>query len=130
MVLVMTSVTKKQRNRNKMARCKICARSMRSDHLKRHQRTHANLLAMGEEEIREELRARRDAARHVENHFGIKNFKCMKCDRGFATYQHARYHEERCCQHDVSDSHSGDGESSLTDNGTADSDVQFDLTLI
>ena len=54
---------KNSRNgKHRMVRCKVCARSMRSDHVKRHQRTHANLLAMDEEEIREELRARQTAA--------------------------------------------------------------------
>ena len=45
-----------------MVRCKICAKSIRSDNVKRHQRTHKDLLALSEEEAREELRARQEVA--------------------------------------------------------------------
>ena len=40
-------------NRNKHIRCSICARSIRSDHVKRHARTHKDMLSMADEDIRE-----------------------------------------------------------------------------
>ena len=45
-----------------MVRCKICTKSMRSDTVKRHQRTHKDLLALSEEQVRDELRARQEVA--------------------------------------------------------------------
>ena len=55
-------VVKKQSDRHKMVRCKICSKNIRSDNVKRHQRTHKDLLVLSEEEVREELRARQEVA--------------------------------------------------------------------
>ena len=68
--------------------------------------------------------------RHVEAHFGFKNFKCTVCDRGFAQYTAARRHEENCRQNNVSGSDSSsdeDGELNVADNGLADGDVKMDF---
>ena len=46
------------KNRHKHVRCKVCAKYIRSDHVKRHARTHKDILDMSEEEMREELRVR------------------------------------------------------------------------
>ena len=48
------------KNRNKTIRCGVCNRSIRSDNLKRHVRTHRDILDMSEEEVREELRTRNE----------------------------------------------------------------------
>ena len=48
----------KRQNRNKTARCTICSKSVRADTLKRHMRTHKDILSMTDEEVREELRER------------------------------------------------------------------------
>ena len=49
-------------NRNKMVRCKICAKSIRSDVVKRHNRTHKDLMKTSTEEGCEEIRARHATA--------------------------------------------------------------------
>ena len=48
----------KSTNRNKKVRCSICNRAIRSDNVNRHARTHADILNMSEDEVREELRNR------------------------------------------------------------------------
>ena len=53
-------------DRHKMTRCKICARSIRSDHVKRHARTHKNILTMSDQDVREELRSRQVVKIHRE----------------------------------------------------------------
>ena len=45
-------------DRHKMVRCKVCNRSIRSDHVKRHARTHKDILTMSDQDVREELRSR------------------------------------------------------------------------
>ena len=45
-------------NRNKRVRCSVCARSIRSDHAKRHARTLKDILTMSDEDVRKELRSR------------------------------------------------------------------------
>ena len=45
-------------NRNQKVNCMICMKSMRSDKLKQHTRTHQDLLSLPEEEVKKELRAR------------------------------------------------------------------------
>ena len=45
-------------DRHKMVRCKVCARCIRSDHAKRHARTHKDILTMSDQDVREELRSR------------------------------------------------------------------------
>ena len=52
----------RSRNRNKMVRCKVCAKSIRSDVVKRHYRTHKDFVNMSTDEAREELRARHTVA--------------------------------------------------------------------
>ena len=47
-------------NRNKHIRCSICSKSMRSDILKRHTKTHKDILSLPEEEARQELRIRHE----------------------------------------------------------------------
>ena len=44
--------------RNKDVRCSICSKSMRKDHLKRHQSVHPDILSMSDKDMREEIRAR------------------------------------------------------------------------
>ena len=47
-------------NRNKHICCSICGKSMRSDILKRHTKTHKDILSLNEEEARRELRIRHE----------------------------------------------------------------------
>ena len=46
-------------NRNKHIRCKICDKSIRSDHVKRHSRTHKDLYALDVNDMREEIKERK-----------------------------------------------------------------------
>ena len=55
-------LVKKRKNGNIMVRCKICSKNIRSDTVKRHQRTHKDLHVMDEQEVRVELRARQECA--------------------------------------------------------------------
>ena len=48
------------KDRHKKIQCKVCGRCIRSDHMKRHTRTHQDILTMSEDEAREELRRRND----------------------------------------------------------------------
>ena len=48
-----------KQNRNKIGRCQTCNKTMRSDTLKRHARTHQDLLTMSDEDVVNELRARK-----------------------------------------------------------------------
>ena len=45
-------------NRHRKVTCMVCMKTMNSDKLKRHSRTHKDLLSLPEEEVKEELRAR------------------------------------------------------------------------
>ena len=47
------------KNRNKTIQCNVCSRYIRSDHLKRHAKTHKDILSMSEDEMREEMRQRK-----------------------------------------------------------------------
>ena len=47
-----------RKDRHKKVRCLVCGKYIRSDTLKRHQRTHKDILTMNEDEVREELTAR------------------------------------------------------------------------
>ena len=49
-----------QINRHKHIHCSICGKSMRSDHMKRHTKTHKDILSLPEEEARQELRIRHE----------------------------------------------------------------------
>ena len=53
-------------NRNKTVRCTICSKSIRSDTLKRHMKSHRDILTMTDDEAREELRARHATELHRE----------------------------------------------------------------
>ena len=53
---------KKRSNGNRMVRCKVCAKSIRSDHVKRHSRTHKDFMSMSTVEAHDEVRARHQAA--------------------------------------------------------------------
>ena len=44
--------------RNKYIRCNICSKSMRKDNLKRHHKSHKDILSMSDKDMREEIRAR------------------------------------------------------------------------
>ena len=55
---------KSTKNRNKTVRCTICAKSVRSDNLKCHMRSHRDILAMSDEAMRDELRARHSTRVH------------------------------------------------------------------
>ena len=43
---------------HKTVRCKVCGKRTRSDNLKRHMGSHKDILAMDDNEVREELRVR------------------------------------------------------------------------
>ena len=47
-------------NRHKHIHCSICGKSIRSDHMKRHTKTHKDILSLPEEEARQELRNRHE----------------------------------------------------------------------
>ena len=53
------TIRKQSGNRNKILKCKLCFRSMRSDTLKRHMKTHQKLHALDEEEMRNEIKRRK-----------------------------------------------------------------------
>ena len=55
---VMENAVKSQKDRHKKVRCIVCGRYMLSDKLKRHSLTHRDILAMTEDEVREELKNR------------------------------------------------------------------------
>ena len=55
-------VKSSRHGKHRMVRCKVCAKNIRSDVLKRHQRTHTDLLTLSEDEIRGELSARQTVA--------------------------------------------------------------------
>ena len=57
------------KNRNKKIQCKVCGRCIRSDNMKRHARTHQDILTMSEDEAREELRRRNDSFLEREEKF-------------------------------------------------------------
>ena len=57
------------KNRNKKMQCKVCGRCVRSDNMKRHARTHQDILTMSEDEAREELRRRNDCFLEREEKF-------------------------------------------------------------
>ena len=46
-------------NRNKQVDCKVCHRKMRSDAFKRHMFTHQKIITLEEDEMREEIRRRK-----------------------------------------------------------------------
>ena len=43
-------------NRHKTVRCNVCGKRMRSDNLRRHAQAHKDILAMTDDEVRDELR--------------------------------------------------------------------------
>ena len=47
-------------NRNRKAACDVCGKPMRSDNLKRHKQTHRDLLALSDNEIKNELKVRQE----------------------------------------------------------------------
>ena len=47
-------------NRHKSVSCEVCKKPVRSDTLKRHMKTHKDLLSLSEEELEEELRSRHE----------------------------------------------------------------------
>ena len=47
-------------DRHKKIQCRGCGRCIRSNNMKRHERTHQDILLMIEDEAREELRRRND----------------------------------------------------------------------
>ena len=47
-------------NRHKSVSCGVCKKWVRSDTLKRHMKTHKDLLSLSEEELEEELRSRHE----------------------------------------------------------------------
>ena len=46
------------KDRHKNVKCLVCRKSMRSDTLKRHSKTHKDLLSLSHHEVKEELRTR------------------------------------------------------------------------
>ena len=57
------------KNRHQKVQCKVCGRCVRSDNMKRHARTHQDILSMSEDEAREELRRRNDSFLEREEKF-------------------------------------------------------------
>ena len=57
-----TTIERKEsrKNGNKNIKCVVCSRYIRSDHMKRHTKTHKDILSLGEEEARQELRSRHE----------------------------------------------------------------------
>ena len=57
-----TTIERKEsrKNGNKNIKCMVCSRFIRSDHMKRHTKTHKDILSLGEEEARQELRSRHE----------------------------------------------------------------------
>ena len=51
------SAMKSHKNGNKQVRYSVCSKCIRSDNLKRHARTHKDILTMNDDEVREQLRA-------------------------------------------------------------------------
>ena len=49
----------RRRDRHTNVECKICMKTMRSDHLKRHMKQHPDLMLMDEDEAYQEIRLRR-----------------------------------------------------------------------
>ena len=47
-----------RKNGNRYVYCKVCRKRVRSDNLKRHKKTHTDLLSLPEEKMKEELRVR------------------------------------------------------------------------
>ena len=64
---------KNSTNRNKRVLCLLCGKWMRNDHLKRHAKTHTDLAALDDQELRVELQKRK----HVEDE-REKNFQRIK----------------------------------------------------
>ena len=56
-------------NRQQKMQCKVCGRCVRSGNMKRHARTHQDILSMLEDEAREELRRRNDSFLEREERF-------------------------------------------------------------
>ena len=61
--LSVKAVTKnhKEKNYNKQISCNICGKLMRNDNLKRHEKTHADILTMDDASIEQELSKRKGA---------------------------------------------------------------------
>ena len=55
-----------RKDRHKKVRCLVCGKSMRSDHLKRHTKTHMDLLSMTDDEVRDELKAELQKEKRLE----------------------------------------------------------------
>ena len=52
-------VNKNSTNRHKKVLCRLCGKSMRSDHLQRHVKTHKDLAPFADQELRSELKKRK-----------------------------------------------------------------------
>ena len=57
------------KDRHKKMQCKVCGKCIRSDNMKRHARTHQDILSMTEDEAREELRRRNESFLEREEKF-------------------------------------------------------------
>ena len=49
-----------KKNRNRKVECDVCSNPMRSDTLKRHKKTHKDLLSLPDNEIKDELQSREE----------------------------------------------------------------------
>ena len=63
-MLAFEETTTTMPHKYKTVRCTICSKCMRSDHLKRHMQSHKDILALGDEAMRDELRARHSTYIH------------------------------------------------------------------
>ena len=56
-----TTMDSSRDGQHKVARCRVCCKTMRSDNLKRHQKTHEGLQSLNDEEVLQELRSRQES---------------------------------------------------------------------
>ena len=77
--------------------CELCDKSFKcKGHLKQHELTHSDERNFRCHVCDGTFKRKGDCIRHIEEHLGDKNYRCTKCGRGFAQYEHARYHENNC----------------------------------
>ena len=80
-----------RKNGNRSVQCKVCSKYIRSDHVKRHMGTHKDIMAMTDEEAREELRTRHATELHrEERRQEIKEIAFKKVSQ-WTTYFHHQH---------------------------------------
>ena len=56
---LVVKVNSRSKNRNKTVECRVCLRVMKSDKLKRHVKTHRDILHLDNDEVRSEIKRRK-----------------------------------------------------------------------